>query len=64
MLQVSIYRYNPETDSEPSMQDFQVDTGGKDLMVLDVLELIKAQDTSVTYRRSCREGVCGLRSRQ
>ena len=59
MLQVSIYRYNPETDSEPSMQDFQVDTGGKDLMVLDVLELIKSQDTTVSYRRSCREGVCG-----
>lgn len=60
MLQVSIYRYNPETDSAPSMQDFQVDTGGKDLMVLDVLEVIKAQqDSSVTYRRSCREGVCG-----
>lgn len=59
MLQVSIYRYNPESDSEPSMQDFQVDTGGKDLMVLDVLELIKGQDTTVAYRRSCREGVCG-----
>ena len=60
MLEVSIYRYNPESDSAPYMQDFQVDTGGKDLMVLDVLELIKAQiDTSVTYRRSCREGVCG-----
>ena len=60
MLEVSIYRYNPETDSAPFMQDFQVDTGGKDLMVLDVLELVKAQyDTSVTYRRSCREGVCG-----
>ncbi len=60
MLQVSIYRYNPEQDAEPSMQDFQVDTGGKDLMVLDVLELIKGQqDTTVTYRRSCREGVCG-----
>ena len=59
MLQVSIYRYNPETDSEPYMQDVQVDTGGKDLMVLDVLELIKSQDTTVTYRRSCREGVCG-----
>ena len=59
MLQVSIYRYNPETDAEPSMQDFQIDTGGKDLMVLDVLELIKAQDTTVSYRRSCREGVCG-----
>ena len=60
MLQVSIYRYNPEQDAEPSMQDFELDTGGKDLTVLDVLELIKArQDATVTYRRSCREGVCG-----
>jgi succinate dehydrogenase / fumarate reductase iron-sulfur subunit len=60
MLQVSLYRYNPETDEAPFMQDFSVDTGGRDLMVLDVLELIKADhDGSVTYRRSCREGVCG-----
>jgi succinate dehydrogenase / fumarate reductase iron-sulfur subunit len=59
MLQVSIYRYNPEVDSEPYMQDLEVDTAGKDLMVLDVLELIKAQDPTVTFRRSCREGVCG-----
>jgi succinate dehydrogenase / fumarate reductase iron-sulfur subunit len=59
MLQVSIYRYNPETDSEPYMQDVQVDTGGKDLMVLDVMELIKSKDTTFAYRRSCREGVCG-----
>ena len=59
MLQVSIYRYNPETDAEPYMQDVQVDTGGKDLMVLDVMEMIKNQDTTVVYRRSCREGVCG-----
>lgn len=59
MLQVSIYRYNPETDAEPYMQDVQVDTGGKDMMVLDVMELIKAEDDTVVYRRSCREGVCG-----
>jgi len=60
MLQVSLYRYNPETDEAPYMQDFSVDTGDRDLMVLDVLELIKADlDGSVTYRRSCREGVCG-----
>ena len=60
MLQVSLYRYNPETDEAPYMQDYSVDTGGRDLMVLDVLELIKADhDGSVTYRRSCREGVCG-----
>jgi len=60
MLEVSLYRYNPEADEAPYMQDFSVDTGGRDLMVLDVLELIKADhDGSVTYRRSCREGVCG-----
>ncbi|MEH6568395.1 MAG: succinate dehydrogenase iron-sulfur subunit [Halioglobus sp.] len=59
MLQVSLYRYNPETDQEPWMQDVEVDTGGKDLMVLDVLELIKAQDPTAAFRRSCREGVCG-----
>jgi len=60
VLQVSVYRYNPEVDSAPYMQDFQVDTQGKDVMVLDVLEMIKAeQDATVTYRRSCREGVCG-----
>lgn len=59
MLQVSVYRYNPETDKEPFMQDLEIDTGGKDLMVLDVLELIKAQDPTLAFRRSCREGVCG-----
>ena len=60
MLNVSLYRYNPETDEAPYMQDFSVDTGGRDMMVLDVLELIKSDyDGSVTYRRSCREGVCG-----
>ena len=41
------------------MQDLEVDTGGKDVMVLDVLEQLKAQDPAITYRRSCREGVCG-----
>jgi len=59
MLQVSIYRYNPDTDSEPYMKDYQIDTGGKDLMVLDVLNLVKDKDSSLAYRRSCREGVCG-----
>ena len=59
MLTVSVYRYHPELDSKPYMQDFQVDTGGKDLMVLDVLNLLKIQDSGLAYRRSCREGVCG-----
>jgi succinate dehydrogenase / fumarate reductase iron-sulfur subunit len=59
MLQVSVYRYNPATDAEPYMQDYQFETEGKDLMVLDVLEQLKARDTSLSFRRSCREGVCG-----
>jgi succinate dehydrogenase / fumarate reductase, iron-sulfur subunit len=59
-VKVSVYRYNPETDLKPSMQDFQVEIpDGKDIMVLDVLALVKEQDDGVAYRRSCREGVCG-----
>jgi succinate dehydrogenase / fumarate reductase iron-sulfur subunit len=59
-MQVSIYRYDPDQDQAPYMQDVSVDIPeGKDLMVLDVLELMKSQDPTVAYRRSCREGVCG-----
>jgi succinate dehydrogenase / fumarate reductase iron-sulfur subunit len=59
-MQVSVYRYNPDVDNDPYIQDFDLDIpGGRDLMVLDVLELLKEKDPSVTYRRSCREGVCG-----
>ncbi|MFL0799044.1 MAG: succinate dehydrogenase iron-sulfur subunit [Agarilytica sp.] len=59
MLKVEVYRYNPETDAKPYMKSYDVDTQGKDLMVLDVLEMLKEQDPSIAYRRSCREGVCG-----
>ena len=59
-MQVSIYRYNPDLDEVPSMREMSVELpDGKDLMVLDVLELLKAQDPTLSYRRSCREGVCG-----
>ncbi len=59
-MKVSVYRYNPETDKKPYMMDFDVAIPeGKDLMVLDVLNLLKEQDPTLTYRRSCREGVCG-----
>ena len=59
-MQVSVYRYNPEMDREPYMQDVEVSLPeGKDLMVLDVLNLIKDKDQTLSYRRSCREGVCG-----
>ena len=59
-MQLSVYRYDPDVDQKPRMQDYDLEIpGGRDLMVLDLLELLKEQDPTVTYRRSCREGVCG-----
>ncbi|MEJ6591416.1 MAG: succinate dehydrogenase iron-sulfur subunit [SAR86 cluster bacterium] len=59
-MQVSVYRYDPDKDAAPYMQDFDIELpAGKDIMVLDLLALLKEQDETVSYRRSCREGVCG-----
>jgi succinate dehydrogenase / fumarate reductase iron-sulfur subunit len=59
-LKFSIYRYNPDQDSEPRMQDYLLPVPvGTDMMLLDALIMLKAQDESLTMRRSCREGVCG-----
>ena len=59
-MSVSVYRYNPDVDEVPAMRAVAVDIPeGKDLMVLDVLQLIKDKDPSLSFRRSCREGVCG-----
>ena len=62
-MKFSIYRYNPDVDAAPHMQDYELDirlddsTQGK--MLLDALLLIKQQDDSLSLRKSCREGVCG-----
>lgn len=59
-MQISVYRFDPDKDESPRMEEMELDLpAGRDLMVLDVLELMKAQDPSIAYRRSCREGVCG-----
>ena len=57
----SIYRFNPEVEEKPSMQEYKVDTANlKGKMLLDVIEYIREHiDPSLGYRRSCREGVCG-----
>lgn len=56
----SIYRYNPDVDAKPYMKDYELDVQeGSDMMVLDALILLKEQDPSLAFRRSCREGVCG-----
>jgi len=60
-MRFSIYRYNPEKDTKPYMQDFDLDVVEHScFMVLDALMAIKNNlDDTVTFRRSCREGVCG-----
>jgi succinate dehydrogenase / fumarate reductase iron-sulfur subunit len=59
-LQFSIYRYNPDVDKDPYMKEYFLDIpAGSDMMLLDALLLLKAQDETITLRRSCREGVCG-----
>lgn len=59
-LVFSIYRYNPDVDQAPRMQDYTLDNPeGRDMMVLDALIKLKEQDPTLSFRRSCREGVCG-----
>lgn len=56
----SIYRFNPDTDNKPYMQDYTLDViAVKDMMLLDALIQLKTQDETLSFRRSCREGVCG-----
>ena len=57
-MRFRVYRYNPETDSAPRMQDFEVD-GRPGMMLRDALLDIKRQDESFSFRHSCGEGVCG-----
>ena len=59
-VRLSIYRYDPESDDqEPYMQDFEVDGLHEDGMLLEALIAAKAQDETLSFRRSCGEGVCG-----
>ncbi|HVL59458.1 MAG TPA: succinate dehydrogenase iron-sulfur subunit [Burkholderiaceae bacterium] len=56
----SIYRYDPDRDAKPYMQQLQVQLAPNDKMLLDALMRIKhTADDSLSFRRSCREGVCG-----
>ncbi len=59
MIEVNIYRYNPETDKFPYMQKFNFEMPDRDIMVLELLNSLKESDPTISYRRSCREGVCG-----
>lgn len=60
IVKFEIYRYDPDKDDKPYMQKLEVELQPTDKMLLDALMRIKSDfDDSVSYRRSCREGVCG-----
>jgi succinate dehydrogenase / fumarate reductase iron-sulfur subunit len=58
-MKFSIYRFNPDVDAKPRMQDYDITLEPTDRMLLDALIRIKEKDDSLALRRSCREGVCG-----
>ena len=56
---IEIYRYDPDQDAAPRMQTYTIELLDSDRMLLDVLLRLKSQDETLTFRRSCREGICG-----
>lgn len=58
-MRFSIYRYDPDSGRKPAMQDYEMEPEHGDKMLLDALVRLKSIDDSLSFRRSCREGVCG-----
>ena len=59
-LQLQIYRWNPDDDSQPQVDKYTIDQATCGPMLLDALIKIKNEiDSTLTFRRSCREGICG-----
>ncbi|MFC1694718.1 succinate dehydrogenase iron-sulfur subunit [Pseudomonadota bacterium] len=55
-----VYRWSPDDDNNPSIDSFEVDLDSCGPMVLDAIIKIKNEiDPTLTFRRSCREGICG-----
>ncbi len=55
-----IYRYNPDNNENPQIDEFTIDIANCGPMILDALLKIKNEiDSSLSFRRSCREGICG-----
>jgi len=60
IIEFSIYRFDPEKDEKPYMKDYKMEIPEHtDMMLLDALIELKVQDETLSFRRSCREGVCG-----
>ena len=58
-VRFKVYRYNPDVDVKPYLKDYEIEIEPTDVKLLDAMVKIKAQDDSFSFRRSCREGICG-----
>ena len=57
---LKVYRWNPDDSENPRIDEFVFDQGDCGPMVLDALLKVKNEiDSTLTFRRSCREGICG-----
>ncbi len=54
-----VYRFDTDADRKPRLQTFELELDGSERMLLDALVRLKAIDPTLSFRRSCREGVCG-----
>ena len=56
---IEIFRYDPDKDAAPRMQTYTIELLDSDRMLLDVIVRLKKMDETLSFRRSCREGICG-----
>ena len=59
MFKFQVMRFNPDKDEKWYMQDYELELDPTDVKLLDALVKLKAKDDSLSFRRSCREGICG-----
>ena len=58
-MRFNIYRFNPDVDNKPYIQDYELEDIEPGMMLLAALLKLKEQDETLSFRRSCGEGVCG-----
>ena len=59
MFKFQVMRFNPDKDEKWYMQDYELELEPTDVKLLDALVKLKAKDVSLSFRRSCSEGICG-----
>ena len=59
-LKLSLYRFDPAKDKRPYMSDYEIPySSSGNMMVIDAIRKAQELDSTITFRRSCGQGVCG-----